>query len=242
MASTDSSGNTREHKLEDQLKIFHEDGYLYVQDKTIGEELNTEAMRRGATDTAEFLAFVVKKTFEDKLVRYLIDQSFSKAVLAFYRLGGQGWKATPSEGTFVFQAYQSGVDTMDFLVVALCSNGSKFTFFNGSHRQDLPRQIGDRFIIVRTGDLQGERVEMDNGGLAMIDARLAINFTEGQALFIGFVHEDLQEKISFKPISIRDPEKVRHVIGDIDNLSDSVRINVVAPNQPQKAEGSQSLS
>lgn len=86
-------------------------------------------------------------------------------MLAFYRLGGQGWKATPSEGTFVFQTYQSGVNKMDFLVVALCSNGSKFTFFNGSHRQDLSRQRDDRFIIVQTGDLEGEHVEMNNGGL-----------------------------------------------------------------------------
>lgn len=67
MASTDSTGNICEHRLEDQLKILHEKGYLYVRDKTIGEELTTEAMRRGATDTAEFLAFVVKKTIGDKV-------------------------------------------------------------------------------------------------------------------------------------------------------------------------------
>lgn len=65
----------------------------------------------------------------------------------------------------------------------------------------------------------------------MIDARLAMSFTKGQALFIGYVHEDLQEKISFKPISIKNPEKVQQVTRAIANLSDSVRINIVIPDQ-----------
>ena len=168
-------------------------------------------------------------------------------MLAFNRLGGQGWSATPSEGPFVFQAYQNGVDMVDSLLIALWSNESKFMVYKCSHRQVLPKWTDDRFIIVQTGDLErrscrNERtivsliyfiVVMGCSRLiyyrAIIDARLAMRLTEGQALFVGFVHEDIQKKILFKPISIRDPEKLKHRIGDINDISDRVRINVVIP-------------
>ncbi|KAM4066709.1 hypothetical protein HRG_012146 [Hirsutella rhossiliensis] len=161
-------------------------GFFFGKDATMGQRI--EKMENEGTPFASAggLRFCKVTVLDNsQYIRSVLDSFFVWFALGLYRSIG----AAP--GDYTFRKSDPGADG-ESLLVQLWSKGSKVSFWGGSHRHHLPSVKGDnnlwrvpRVILVRLG-LKPTDVTFEQGGFAIVDPRIVVTVTEGNATVFAF--------------------------------------------------------
>jgi len=183
MASTTSS-------VEDARKSILEDGFFCVEDPVVGQRVLEIAEKGSPLLSEEGLEFCKINVLDDERIRSLLESTFEWCGLGLYRRFG-------SDSGHIFSFRRGGLQAgLKVIVVHLWSSGSQVVYHNKSHLHSLNSvQAANGLFEIplanlgRVGSI-GTELVFQNGGLAIVDARLAFEIKQGSPITSVFAAED----------------------------------------------------
>ncbi|KAI9889391.1 MAG: hypothetical protein M1814_005327 [Vezdaea aestivalis] len=173
---------TPSRSVEDVVRAIRADGVCYWKDSVKG--LLADEFTKGSVSftSSGALDFCKKNTFDDSLIVGVLETFFDLSIL------GMVTKLTPFPGQAL--AYFGQEPMIPGMVVQLMSRGSQVLVFKGSHKMLLrPRDTAYLNLLhipyEQIEDCHPAVVDMEGGGLLLMDARLA--FTVEKGFVIHFV-------------------------------------------------------
>ncbi|KAL2036487.1 hypothetical protein N7G274_010803 [Stereocaulon virgatum] len=172
-------------------------GFCYQRDPVIGESVNEIKGKGFPFKTEEGLDFCKLNTFDDKDICAILESIFPWSGLGCYKALGVPHRA--------FSFLNNTQPEVPALIVQLWSKNSKVVFYKGSHLRKLnarPATIGYLEIpptSLAIDAIKRTEVEMQEGGRAVIDARLGFTILQGLVINFGFATEvELREWATMK--------------------------------------------
>jgi len=174
----------------DIQKAFSEDGILYVEDATIGDRVKEIQMKRFPFESAEGLDFCRMNVLEDIRIRCVLEALLPWSGLGIYEV-------YRTDANYIY-AFMTGLNSeLKAVVVQLWSPQSCITVYGGSQSLPIKGFIASNGLLeipyAPLKQCKPINVEMENGGLAIFDARLAFKNVKGFAIYFVFAtREELQ--------------------------------------------------
>ncbi|KAJ5543904.1 hypothetical protein N7494_005183 [Penicillium frequentans] len=172
--------------VDDARNSILEDGFYHLVDLEQPEQ-NVEMEPEGFALASEYgLDFCKLKVLDDMRVRSILQSFFDWSGLGLYLRYGRD----PGHN---FSFRRGGAKAgLRVLIVHMWSKGSRATYYCGSHLHSLPtiKAANGLFEIpsagLRIAACQGKDIEFPNGGLVILDARLAFEIKQGSATTFAF--------------------------------------------------------
>ncbi|PVH70792.1 hypothetical protein DL98DRAFT_123814 [Cadophora sp. DSE1049] len=167
-----------------------EDGFYCIQDPTLGLRI-LEMEQNGSQFSSSSKAgweFCKSNVLKDKRIRTLLESFFDWCGLGDYR------RIAEDQG-HIFQLRKGG-EKPDILLVHLWSKGSRVVYYRGSHLipwksvRAANRMWEIAFAVLELAGICGTEIFFENGGLAILDARIAFEMRHGSPITCGFAVQD----------------------------------------------------
>ncbi|KAF4637410.1 hypothetical protein G7Y89_g675 [Cudoniella acicularis] len=176
--------------VEDARKSILEDGFFCVEDPVVGERVLEIAEKGSPLLSEEGLEFCKLNVLDDERIRSILESTFEWCGLGLYRRFG-------SDSGHIFSFRRGGMQAgLQVLVVHLWSSGSRVVYHSKSHLHSLNSvQAANGLFEIplanlgRVGSI-GTELVFENGGLAILDARLAFEIKQGSPITSVFATED----------------------------------------------------
>lgn len=175
---------------EEARTALAKDGFYFIQDPTLGLRI-LEMERNGSqfsSSSKPGLEFCKSNVLNDERIRTVLESSFDWCGLGYYQ------RIAEDQG-HIFQLRKGG-EKPDILLVHLWSKGSRVTYYRGSHLipwksvRAANRMWEIPFAALARADIHGTEIPFENGGLAILDARIAFEMRRGSPITCGFAVED----------------------------------------------------
>ncbi|KAI3094758.1 hypothetical protein CBS147333_9932 [Penicillium roqueforti] len=172
--------------VEDARSSILEDGFYHLVDPERPER-NIEMEPEDFALASEYgLEFCKLNVLEDMRVRSILQSFFDWSGLGLYLR----YRRDPGH---IFSFRRGGAKAgLRVMIVHIWSKGSRATYYRGSHLHSLPtvKAANGLFEIpsagLRNATCRGKEVEFANGGLVILDARLAFEIKQGSATTFAF--------------------------------------------------------
>ncbi|OAL57278.1 hypothetical protein IQ07DRAFT_638627 [Pyrenochaeta sp. DS3sAY3a] len=168
-------------------KLFSEDAAIYVEDPAIGEQV--EEMRRKGfpIESADGLDFCKNNVLDDMRVRHVLEALFPWSGLGIYEV-------YRTDANHIY-AFMTGLNPeLKAVVVQLWSPQSCMLVYGGSQLLRIKGfNASNGLLEVPYAPLKQCKpieVNMEKGGLAILDARLAFKNLKGFAIYFVFAPEE----------------------------------------------------
>jgi len=169
----------------DIQKAIEDRGFFLVKDAVIGQNIQEMENDKTPYASARGLGFFKINVLNNSCIRPVLDAFFKWFGLGLYRSTG----AAPND--YTFRKSDPKADG-ECLIVHLWRKGSRVSFWEGSHRHQLPSVKGDnnlwrvpRIHLTRLG-LNPTDITFEKGGFAIVDPRVVITITAGDAITFAF--------------------------------------------------------
>ncbi|CZR66035.1 uncharacterized protein PAC_15936 [Phialocephala subalpina] len=176
--------------FEDARTALAEDGFYCIQDPTVGLRI-LEMERNGSqfsSSSKAGLEFCKSNVLKDERIRTILESSFDWCGLGYYQ------RIAEDQG-HIFQLRKGG-ENPDILLVHLWSKGSRVIYYRGLHLipwksvRAANRMWEIPFAALARAGIHGTEIFFENGGLAILDARLAFEMGHGSPITCGFAVKD----------------------------------------------------
>jgi len=168
----------------DIQKLFLEDAaFYYVDDPVVGERVNEIQKRGFPIESADGLDFCKENVLDDMRVRHVLEALFPRSGLGIYDV-----YRTDSNHIY---AFMTGLNTeLKAIVVQLWSPQSSMVVYDGSHLLPIRGFNASNGLLeipyAPLKQCKSTNVELEKGGLAILDARLAFKTLKGFAIYFVF--------------------------------------------------------
>ncbi|KAK1843039.1 hypothetical protein CCHR01_14344 [Colletotrichum chrysophilum] len=178
--------------MEDALEAIQNDGFYCIHDSAIGRKISDMEEKRSqfSTSSVAGLEFYRLNVFQDERIRNVLESSFEWCALGDYR------RICEDPG-HIFQLRRGGAKA-DILIVQLWSARAHAVYYNGSHlvsRESLNSvRAANRMWEVPLAKLEragseAREVSFEQGGIVIMDARLAFETRHGSPITCSFATE-----------------------------------------------------
>lgn len=173
--------------MEDVRRIFSENAIYHLQDPVVGQRV--EDMQKGGMllESADGLDFCKQNVFDDMRVRHVLEALFPWSGVGIY----EAYRQNKTEPGTIY-GFMTGLEPLNAVVVQLWSPNSKMVYYEGSHKlpiKGFPLPIGlleIPYAPLRRAQCEPTPVEMEKGGIVILDARLAFRIERGYAIHCVF--------------------------------------------------------
>ncbi|KJK74213.1 hypothetical protein H634G_10586 [Metarhizium anisopliae BRIP 53293] len=172
---------------EEVRKMFSEKAIYHVEDSNVGQRVETMQRKGMLLETADGLDFCKQNVFDDMRVRHVLEALFPWSGIGIYEAYRQ-----PSEAPSTIYGFMTGLEPLTAVVVQLWGPNSKMVYYDGSHQlqiEGFPLPIGlleIPYAPLRQARCRPVPVEMKEGGIVVLDARLAFRIEGGYAIHCVF--------------------------------------------------------
>ncbi|PVH91196.1 hypothetical protein DM02DRAFT_678204 [Periconia macrospinosa] len=184
MASIDS-------QLDDIKRSFLEDGLFYVEDSAIGDQVKEIQKKGFPIESAAGLDFCQRNVLDDIRTRRILESLFPWSGLGIYEV-------YRTDANHIY-AFMTGLNTeLKAVVVQLLSPQSSMVVYGGSQSLQIKGfNASNGLLEIPYAPLKKCKpieVNMEKGGLAVLDARLAFKNLKGFAIYFVFAtKEELED-------------------------------------------------
>lgn len=201
------------------VKYLDDDGFVILQDTTIGEQIG-ELERRGFPFTSDYgLDFLAKHILGNAKIQTTVETVLGKCALAHWLR----YMAYPGH-IVCFRAGgpQAGRRA---LLVHLWSRGSQAVYYSGSHHHHLPTEKGGRLLweiqapALADVGCSPALVEFPDGGVVLLDARVGYEIKSGYTITLEFATEDIIKNWPKMRVSAELAKKIESM------QSEAIRVN-----------------
>lgn len=176
----------------DTAKALFEDGFLNLNDSTIGKCVDDYEQRGFPYSTEYGLDFCKEHIVLNPRIRHVLGFYFGgrRCILGHWLR----WKADPATECFMRGGTAAGRRA---LVIHLLPKGSQLRHYPGSHLRDLPTKACDRStyaveeLDLKQACLAAQDAKFNDGGIVIRDARLSVKIVEGYTITFIFATDDL---------------------------------------------------
>ncbi|KAI1157317.1 hypothetical protein F5B18DRAFT_666049 [Nemania serpens] len=191
-------------------------GFFCIQDAKTGSQMS--AMEQ---NTSQFSStskagwdFCQDNVLNDARIRTILQSCLPRCRLGYYQ-------RIAEDSGHVFQLRKGGQNP-DILLVHLWGKGSRAVYFPGSHLIPLNSvRAANRlwevpYAALDKAGIHGTIVEFEEGGLAILDARLALEMPHGSPVTCGFAtEEELQRWPKLKVPNVQQRHQMASVSSDM---------------------------
>ncbi|KAF1993219.1 hypothetical protein P154DRAFT_527922 [Amniculicola lignicola CBS 123094] len=201
-----------------------ENGFFFDHDAILGqliEEMDKDSIPFASAGGLQFCKLNV---LDNPRIRPVLESFFEWFALGLYRSIG----ASPGDYNFRRSDPEAKVEV---LLVQLWSNGSRASFWGGSHRHQLPCVKGEnnlwrvpRVSLKHLG-LTPSEVTFEQGGFTILDPRIAVEVTQGTATTFAFGTKEVVS--TWNPMRLPKLQDVEETVGRMESINFGMNVAYV---------------
>ncbi|KZL67538.1 hypothetical protein CT0861_00342 [Colletotrichum tofieldiae] len=190
---------------------LHKEGFVDLHDSTVGRHVSEIEQKGFQYLSPHGLDFCQQRVLEDVRIRSILESLFEKCNLGHWLR----YKELPGH----IECFRKGGPEagMRVVLVQLWARGSQVEYYRGSHLCVLPTTKGERSLheispmALDEAGCKPKELKFPDGGLVVLDARLAFEIKIGYAITFIFATDEVVA--AWPKISLpNSPEVVRKVV------------------------------